>query len=143
MFNLSIADNIKVGNKDATLEQIVKVCKQVGCHNFIMNLPQQYDTILGENGVGLSGGEIQRIAIARALIKESNIIILDEPTSALDDVNERIIMKVINETLYDKTLIMVTHRIQAILNNSTVYILQNSALNRWTGDIDEKIFEHI
>ena len=143
MFNLSIADNIKVGNKDATLEQIVKVCKQVGCHNFIMNLPQQYDTILGENGVGLSGGEIQRIAIARALIKESNIIILDEPTSALDDVNERIIMKVINETLYDKTLIMVTHRIQAILNNSTVYILQNGALNRWTGDIDEKIFEHI
>lgn len=76
-------------------------------------------------------------------MKESNIIILDEPTSALDDVNERIIMKVINETLYDKTLIMVTHRIQAILNNSTVYILQNGALNRWTGDIDEKIFEHI
>ncbi|WP_066890727.1 thiol reductant ABC exporter subunit CydC [Clostridium nigeriense] len=110
LFNESIMENIKIGNKNATEEEVIEAAKKASIHDFILTLPKGYDTKVGELGGNLSSGEKQRIGLARAFLKDSEVLILDEPTSNLDALNEGEILKSINENCKDKTIILISHR---------------------------------
>lgn len=125
IFNLSIKDNIKLANPEATDEEITNVCKKAQIHDLIMEMPEGYDTIVGENGVILSGGQKQRIAIARALIKESKIILFDEATSSLDNNNQEKIKNIIKDLVKTHTVIIVAHRLSTIVDADNILVLSN------------------
>ncbi len=125
IFNLSIKDNIKLANPNASDDDIVTVCKQAQIHDDIIEMENQYDTLIGENGIILSGGQKQRIAIARALIKQSKIILFDEATSSLDNKNQDKIKNVMKKLSSNHTIIIVAHRLSTILNADTIYFLDN------------------
>lgn len=110
LFHDSIANNIEIGKPGASLEEIIEAAKKASIHDFIMTLPKGYDTEVGELGDTLSGGEKQRIGIARAFLHDSQLLLLDEPTSNLDSLNEGIIMKSLRESCKEKTVILVSHR---------------------------------
>lgn len=114
LFEDTILNNIRFGKPDATMEQVRSAAKAAHCDDFIMALPNGYDTIVEEGGANLSGGEKQRISIARAILKDSPIIILDEATSALDAENEHEILAAIDELTHDKTVVMIAHRLQTV-----------------------------
>ena len=99
-----------MGKPDATDEEIIEACKKASIHDFIMSLPQGYDSKVGELGDTLSGGERQRIGLARTFLHDSDMILLDEPTSNLDSLNEAIILKSLKESARDKTVVLVSHR---------------------------------
>lgn len=128
MFPMSVLDNIRMGRPEVGREEIIEAAKQAGCHNFIMNLPEGYDTLLEEQGSNLSGGQRQRIAIARAILKDAPVILLDEPTSALDEETE----KYVNETLLsisvNKTLITVAHRLNNIVDYDEIIVLEEGQI---------------
>ena len=125
LFHDTIEQNIKMGREDATHEEVVETAKKSSCHEFIMSLPDGYDTIVGEGGSTLSGGEKQRISIARALLKDAPIVLLDEATASLDPENEVLIQSAISELVYDKTVIIVAHRLQSIMNADQIVVLDN------------------
>jgi len=110
LFNDSISNNIKLGKPDATEEEVIAAAKRASIHDLIMTLPEKYETKAGELGGRLSGGEKQRIGIARTLLKDSNLMLFDEPTSSLDILNEKGLLKTIDENFSDKTVIMISHR---------------------------------
>ncbi len=110
LFQDTIENNIKVAKEDATREEVIKAAKKASIHEFITSLPEGYDTKLAELGDSVSGGERQRIGIARAFLHEANMILLDEPTSNIDSLNEGIILKSLLEEREDKTIILVSHR---------------------------------
>lgn len=110
MFHDSIAANIAIGKPDATREEIIRAAKKASLHDFVMSLPEGYDTEVGELGDTLSGGERQRIGIARAFLHDAPLLLLDEPTSNLDSLNEGAILKALQEICQDKTVILVSHR---------------------------------
>lgn len=110
IFHDSIAANIAIGKPDATREEIIHAAKKASLHDFVMSLPEGYDTEVGELGDTLSGGERQRIGIARAFLHDAPLLLLDEPTSNLDSLNEGVILKALQEICQDKTVIMVSHR---------------------------------
>ncbi|MGM9530533.1 ABC transporter ATP-binding protein [Intestinibacter sp.] len=110
LFNDTILNNIKMGDKNATYDDVVNAAKKASIHEFIMKLPKGYDTNVGELGGNLSSGEKQRLSIARAFLRDSDILILDEPTSNLDTLNEASILKSIDDECQDKTIVMVSHR---------------------------------
>ena len=110
LFHDSIANNIAVGKPGASRREIIEAAKKASIHDFIMTLPEKYDTEVGELGDTLSGGEKQRIGIARAFLHDSPFLLLDEPTSNLDSLNEGIILKSLNESRKDKTVVLVSHR---------------------------------
>lgn len=110
LFNESIEENIKIGNRNATLEEVIKAAKKASVHNFIESLPKGYKTKVGELGGNLSSGEKQRIGLARAFLRDGDVLILDEPTSNLDTLNEGAILKSIKENCKDKTIILISHR---------------------------------
>ncbi len=114
LFKDTIENNIKVAKPDASREEVIKAAKKASIHDFIMTLPDTYDTLLNELGEGLSGGQRQRIGIARAFLHDSKIILLDEPTSNIDSLNEAIILKSLIKEKKDKTLILVSHRSSTI-----------------------------
>lgn len=128
LFEDTILNNIRFGKPDATLEQVKEAAEKAMCHDFIMNLPDGYDTIVKEGGVNLSGGEKQRISIARAILKDSPIIILDEATSALDADNENEIMAAIDELVKDKTVIMIAHRIKTVEKADHIIVLSDGEI---------------
>lgn len=123
IFNMTIENNMKLVKPNASKKEIVEACTRAGIHEFIKNLPEKYDSIIGENGVMLSGGQKQRLAIARALLKKSKIILLDEATSALDNETQDKISSTIKEISKDHTIIMVAHRLSTIINSDVVYVL--------------------
>lgn len=125
LFHDTIEQNIKMGREDATHEEVVEAAKKSSCHEFIMSLPDGYDTIVGEGGSTLSGGEKQRISIARALLKDAPIVLLDEATASLDPENEVLIQSAISELVYNKTVIIVAHRLQSIMNADQIVVLDN------------------
>lgn len=125
LFHDTIEQNIKMGREDATHEEVVEAAKKSSCHEFIMSLPDGYDTIVDEGGSTLSGGEKQRISIARALLKDAPIVLLDEATASLDPENEVLIQSAISELVYDKTVIIVAHRLQSIMNADQIVVLDN------------------
>ncbi|CAI3568088.1 MULTISPECIES: thiol reductant ABC exporter subunit CydC [Clostridium] len=110
LFDDTIMENIKIGNRNATNEEVIKAAKKASIHNFIETLPQGYNTKVGELGGLLSSGEKQRIGLARAFVKEGNVLILDEPTSNLDTLNEAEILKSIKENCMEKTILLISHR---------------------------------
>ena len=125
IFNLSVKDNIKLANPQSTDEDIIDVCKKSQIHDFIMEMPNGYDTIVGENGVILSGGQKQRIAIARALIKKSKIILFDEATSSLDNNNQEKIKNIMKDLTKTHTVIIVAHRLSTIVDADDILVLHN------------------
>lgn len=114
LFHDTIANNIRFGQPDAPMELVIKAAKKARCHDFIMKLPQGYETVIGEMGGSLSGGERQRLSIARAMLKDAPIIILDEATANVDPENEKELMEAVSELTYEKTVIMIAHRLKTI-----------------------------
>ena len=123
LFNSSIKDNIKIGKKDATDEEIAMAARIARCYDFIDKMPEGMDTIIGENGQRLSGGERQRISIARAILKNAPIILLDEATASLDVENESLIQEALSELIKDKTVIVIAHRLRTIRNANKIVLL--------------------
>jgi ATP-binding cassette subfamily B protein len=124
LFNDSIINNIKFGNKGATKEEVIAAAKAAQCHEFIDKLPDGYNTIIGEGGATLSGGEKQRIAIARAILKDTPIVILDEATAYVDPENEILIQKGINSLVKSKTLIIIAHRLSTITSADQILVIE-------------------
>ena len=125
LFDDTIKNNIKYANENATDEEIYKVAKLSYCEEFIDNLPNKFDTMIGENGVRLSGGEKQRLSIARAMLKNSSIILLDEATSSLDSETENKIQEALKILTKNKTTIVIAHRLSTILNSNNIYVIDN------------------
>ena len=128
LFDDTIKNNIKYANLLADDEEIYMAAKNSYAHDFIQELPDKYDTLIGENGVRLSGGEKQRISIARAMLKKSPIILLDEATSSLDADTENKIQKAINELTKNKTTIVIAHRLSTILNANKIYVIESGKI---------------
>ena len=125
LFDDTVRNNIKYANQDATDEEVYKVAKASFCEEFINNLPNKFETLIGENGVRISGGEKQRISIARAMLKKSSIILLDEATSSLDAETESKIQQALNILTKDKTTIVIAHRLSTILNSNNIYLIES------------------
>jgi subfamily B ATP-binding cassette protein MsbA len=125
LFDDSIWNNISYAKKNATREEVLEAAKFSFCDEFINNLPEKFETVIGENGVRLSGGEKQRISIARALIKKSPIILLDEATSSLDAETESKIQKAIDHLTRGRTTIVIAHRLSTIVNADKIYVIDS------------------
>lgn len=128
IFNMSIEDNLKLVKPNATQKEIDKVCKEACFYDFVMSLPEKYDTLIGEGGLNLSGGQRQRIAIARALLKDCKILLFDEATSALDNITQQEIQTSINNISKDYTIIIVAHRLSTIINCKLIYLLDKGKI---------------
>ncbi len=128
LFDDTIRNNIGYANLDATFEQIKEAAKLSSCEEFISELPNKYETIIGENGIRLSGGEKQRISIARAMLKKSPIILLDEATSSLDSETEEKIQNAINILTKNRTTIVIAHRLSTILNSDKIFVVENGKI---------------
>ena len=128
LFNGSVYDNILYGRLDATKEEIEKAAKAANAHDFIMELPDGYNTMLGDRGVNISGGQRQRIAIARAILKDPRILILDEATSALDTESERVVQEALNRLMVGRTSIIIAHRLSTIKNADRILVLDKGKL---------------
>jgi len=141
LFNTSIKENIKIGNPNASDKEIIEAAKAASCHNFIMELKDGYDTKVGDGGGELSGGERQRITIARAILKQSKVIILDEATAFADPENEYLIQTAINNLIKGKTLIVVAHRLSTITHADTILVMKNGEIVE-SGIHDELLNQH-
>ncbi len=128
LFHETIRENILFGRGDATEEEMIEAAKRAQCHDFIMELPEQYHTLVGEGGSTLSGGEKQRISIARALLKDAPILLLDEPTSSLDARNEVKVQQALNELVKGRTVVMIAHRLKTVQSAHQILVLQDGAI---------------
>lgn len=123
LFPASVFDNILYGRTDATREEVIEAAKAANAHEFIMELPEGYDTYVGERGIKLSGGQKQRLSIARAFLKNARIILLDEPTSALDTISESMVQDSINRLMKGKTTLIVAHRLSTIKDSDEILVI--------------------
>lgn len=128
LFADTIENNIKFGNPEATHEQVVEAAKKACCHEFISQLPDGYNTVIGEGGATLSGGEKQRISIARAIMKDAPIIILDEATANVDPENEKELMEAIDALTKEKTIIMIAHRLKTVRNADQIVVIDKGRI---------------
>ncbi len=136
LFNLSILDNFKLVKEDVTLEEVRKYCKEAYIDDYIMSLPDKYDTIIGEGGINLSGGQKQRLAIARTLLLNTKIILFDEATSALDNESQDYIKKTIDNLVKDHTIVIVAHRLSTIVDADVINVIDKGKLEA-TGTHEE------
>lgn len=125
LFNASVFENIRLGKLTATEEELIAASKAAYCHDFIMDLPSQYQTRIGERGLRLSGGQQQRLAIARAILKNAPILILDEATSSLDNESEKMVQAALNNLMRGRTVIVIAHRLSTIRHADTIVVLEN------------------
>ena len=125
LFQDTVFNNIAMGKTDASREEVIEVAKKARCYDFIMNLPNGFDTVIGEGGADLSGGEQQRISIARCMLKDAPIVILDEATASVDADNEHFIKEAISELCRGKTLIVIAHRLNTIRNANKILVIKN------------------
>ncbi len=123
IFNKTILENLKIIDPYMSLKKIRNACKLAEIDEYIMSLPNKYDTMIGEGGINLSGGQKQRLAIARALLKNSKIILFDEATSALDNENQSKIKQAIDNLVKDHTIIIVAHRLSTIIDADVIYLI--------------------
>ena len=128
LFHDTIANNIRFGQPDAPMEKVVAAAKKARCHDFIMKLPQGYDTVIGEAGGSLSAGERQRLSIARAMMKDAPIIILDEATANVDPENEKELMEAITELTQEKTVIMIAHRLKTVRHADQILVVDKGQI---------------
>ncbi len=128
LFEDIIANNIRFGKPDATLDEVIEAAKKAACHEFIMGLPDKYETVVGEGGATLSGGEKQRIAIARAIMKDAPIIILDEATANVDPENEKELTQAIENLTKQKTIIMIAHRLKTVRNADQIIVVDKGKI---------------
>ena len=128
LFQDTLKNNIRFGRTDATDEEIVAAAKKACCHEFIMHLPKGYDTMVGEGGCTLSGGEKQRISIARAILKEAPVVLLDEATASLDPENEVEVQQAINTLIAGRTVIVIAHRLKTIKNADQIIVLEEGRI---------------
>ena len=127
-FHDTIRANILFGKPDTTEEEMIKAAKKARCHDFIMALPDGYDTVIGEGGSSLSGGEKQRISIARAMLKDAPIVILDEATASIDPENEHLIQEAISALIHGKTIITIAHRLATIENADQILVIDGGTV---------------
>lgn len=146
LFHDTVANNIRFGQPDAPMEKVTEAAKKARCHDFIMKLPQGYDTIIGEAGGSLSGGERQRLSIARAIMKDAPIIILDEATANVDPENEKELMEAIGELTREKTVIMIAHRLKTVRHADQILVVDKGRIvQRGTHDelmVQNGIYRH-
>ena len=128
LFEDTIANNIRFGKPEASQEEVIEAAKKAACHDFILSLPDGYDTKIGEGGASLSGGERQRISIARAIIKDAPIIIMDEATANVDPENEEALMQAIQALTSDKTIIMIAHRLKTVEHADQILVLDQGRI---------------
>ncbi|CAF3793064.1 unnamed protein product [Rotaria sp. Silwood1] len=128
LFDMSIYENIRFGKVNATKEEIEQAAREANAHHFIMQLPDKYATLVGERGVQLSGGEKQRIALARALVKQPTFLLLDEATSALDNVSEKIVQEALDRACNGRTTLVIAHRLTTIQNAHQIYVLDKGSV---------------
>lgn len=128
LFHDTIRNNICFGKPDATEEEMILAAKKACCHDFIMGLKDGYDTVIGEGGGTLSGGEKQRISIARAILKNAPIVILDEATASVDPENEHLIQSAISELTKGKTLVTIAHRLATIENADQIVVVDHKTI---------------
>ena len=125
---MSVRENIRIGKPSASDKEVEEMAKLSGCDEFIRGLSAGYDTIVGEGGGHLSGGEKQRISIARAMLKNAPIVILDEATSYMDTENESIVQEAISNLVKGKTLILIAHRLRTIVNADKIFVVENGKI---------------
>lgn len=128
LFNDTVMNNVRIGRTSATDDEVIQACKQSRCHDFIINMPNGYDTMIGEMGNTLSGGEKQRISIARAILKDAPIVLLDEATASIDPDNERYIQEGINKLVYNKTLVVIAHKLKTITSADQILVLDEGKI---------------
>ncbi|MCR5172603.1 MAG: ABC transporter ATP-binding protein/permease [Treponema sp.] len=128
LFHDTVANNIRFGNPDAPMEKVIAAAKKASCHDFISALPDGYETVIGEGGASLSGGEKQRISIARAIMKDAPVIILDEATANVDPENERDLMEAISGLTKEKTVIMIAHRLKTVRKADQIIVLDRGRI---------------
>ena len=128
LFDASVMDNIRIGRSGATDEEVIEAARLARCEEFISQLPEGYDTLIGENGQKLSGGQRQRISIARALLKDAPVILLDEATACLDVENETLLQQGISELVRDKTVLIIAHRMRTIRRANQVIVLREGRI---------------
>lgn len=128
LFADTIENNIKFGRQDASHEEVVEAAKKACCHDFISKLPDGYDTVIGEGGATLSGGEKQRISIARAIMKDATIVILDEATANVDPENEKELMDAVDALTKEKTIIMIAHRLKTVRHADQIVVVDKGRI---------------
>lgn len=128
LFQDTIANNIRFGQPEAPMEQVIEAAKKACCHDFIMQLPEGYDTVIGEGGASLSGGEKQRISIARAIMKDAPVIILDEATANVDPENEKELVEAIEALTKEKTILMIAHRLKTVRNADQILVVDKGKI---------------
>ena len=128
LFNDTIENNIRFGKPDASRDDVIRAAKAACCHDFIMELPNGYDTVIGDGGISLSGGERQRISIARAIMKDAPIIILDEATANVDPENENLLIKAVESLTKEKTVIMIAHRLKTVENADQIFVINHGKI---------------
>ena len=129
LFDMTIHDNIRYGRPEATKEEVIEAAKAAAAHDFITQLPNQYETIVGEKGYSLSGGQKQRLSIARAFLKNSPILLLDEATSSLDAESEHLVQKAISTLMKDRTTLVIAHRLSTIINSDQIIVLDSGKIS--------------
>ena len=140
LFEDTIANNIRFGEPDAPMSRVIEAAKKAKCHDFITALPDGYDTVIGEGGASLSGGEKQRISIARAIMKDAPIIILDEATANVDPENEAELTAAIEELTKEKTIIMIAHRLKTVRHADRIFVIDDGRIAQ-AGTHDELMKE--
>ncbi len=136
LFSATVLENIRYGRLDATEEEVIEAAKAANCHEFIMDLPNGYQTKIGERGLNLSGGQRQRIAIARAILKNPRLLILDEATSALDTESEKIVQAALDDLMVGRTAFVIAHRLSTIFNADKIIVIENGHIKE-TGTHEE------
>ncbi|WP_083329694.1 ABC transporter ATP-binding protein [Clostridium formicaceticum] len=140
LFYGTVSENLSVAKPNATLEELERAAKLAGAHEFIVDLPQGYDTVIGERGIRLSGGQKQRLSIARAFLKDAPLLILDEATSNVDALSEEKIQHALEHLMKNKTTILIAHRLSTIQNADRIFVMDDQELKE-EGNHRELLFK--